>query len=516
MRLKGTKLKGSVTLKERNVALEKLELGINNDINELISISKNCSATELYYLIYLIKMSRILKMNSDTYPNVGPAYMNLLSSSWEEALKYSVQLVYKYGNKPSNGFNHAIATFMHKKAALLNSKFDSRSLIKLFDVDVSEDQQYLDLDTSLLYKDDDVKSFFDYFLRIELDNNLHKGNLHRLKDLILLFKKEFTPASKLFIHEFGVTIDVYIHFYEYVCNILIKRLTEFETKAPKLPNGQISSMQEETIYMFISHIMIDEKDIIKKMGQKVRPLIQRLILDPTEIIDDQLHFHQLARKPILRAVTGELIISPDLFLDSLITNTHYSLLQGSKTISDEYQAITANIFLTQIQVITRKFGYTRVHTNLELYEGKSQIGDLDLVLKDKSGHTLIIEAKRHALPMQVYFKDVEATHKRLNELKKKWESKVKRRMDHLKEKHIAYGIKEPYTYLIVSLNPEILSHYSDILCLTLNEFESYLSIEDKKDISFKEIVGITYNNKDWHLSQAELKQLRVDGMTIIT
>jgi len=510
------KFKGSVSVKERNVALEKLELGINNDINELVSISKNCSATELYYLIYLIKLSRILKMNSDTYPNVRPEYMNLLSSSWEEALKYSIQLVYKYGNKPSNVFNHAIATAMHKKAALLNSKFDTRSLIKLFDVEVSGDQKYLNLDTSLLYKNADVKSLFNYFLRIELDNNLHKGNLHSLKDLILLFRKEFSPASMLFEREFGVSIDVYIHFYEYVSNLLIKKLSEFEKIAPKLPNGQISSMQEETIYMFISHIMVAEKDIIKKMGRKIQPLIQRLILDPTEIVDDQLHYHQLARKPILRAVTGELIISPDLFLDSLFTNTHYSLLQGSKAISDLYQSITGNSFLTQVQAITRKYGYTRVHTNLELYKGKVQLGDLDLVLKNKSGHTLIIEAKRHALPMQVYFKDTEATLKRLDDLKKKWESKVIRRIEHLKEKHIAYGIKEPYTYLIVSLNPEILSHHSDILCLTLNELESYLSIKDKKEISFKKIVEITYNNNDWHLTEAELKQLRVDGMTIIT
>lgn len=333
--------------------------------------------------------------------------------------------------------------------------------------------------------------------------------------MILHFRKEFSPASKLFEREFGVSIDVYIHFYEFVCNLLTKKLTEFEKKAPKLPNGQIAVMQKETIYMFIFHIMIEEKDIIKKMGRKIQPLIQRLILDPTEIIDDQLQFHQLTRKPILKAVTGELIISPDLFLDSLFTNTHYSFLQGSKKISDCYQSITSDSFLTQIEAITRKFGYTQLHTNLELYEGKVQLGDLDLVLKNKSGHTLIIEAKRHALPMQVYFKDMEATQKRLNDLKKKWESKVIRRTEHLKEKHVAYGIKEPYTYIIVSLNPEILSHHSDILCLTLNELESYLSIEDKKETSFNEIVEITYDNNDWHLSEAELKQLWVDGMTIL-
>lgn len=502
-------------MEERNLALERLDREIENDIKYLVAISQNCSVTELYYLIYMIRIARVLKKNDDTYPNMNPVYMNFLSSAWEEALRYSVQLVYKYGNKASDGFNHEIATVMHKKAALLNSKFESRSLIKLFDVEVSDDQKHLDLDASKLKINDDVKSFFDYFLRIELDNSFHKANLYKLNDLLLYFKKEFTPASKIFEREFGVSIDDFILFYGYVSNLLIKKLTEFEKNAPKLPNGRVSTMEQGTIFTFISHIMINENDIIKKIGRRFLPLIQRLILDPTEIVDNQLQFHQLVRKPILRAVTGELIVSPDLFLDSLFTNTHYSLLQGSKNNRDEYQAITGNSFLNDIQVITRKYGYTKLHTNLELYEGKKQLGDLDIVLKNKNGHTLIIEAKRHALPMQVYFKDVEATQKRLIELKNKWERMVNIRIKHLKENHSMYGIKKPYTYLIVTLNPEILSHYSDIICLTLNELESYLSMEDKDDISFQDIFKIMYENKSWHLSEDELRQLWVDGMTII-
>ncbi|MNW33190.1 hypothetical protein D3C74_101490 [compost metagenome] len=184
-------------MKERNVALEELEVEINNDIHELISTSKNCTATELYYLIYLIRLSRTFRVNPDTYPNTRPAYMSVLLSSWEEALKYSVQLVYKYGNKPSNGFNHTIATMMHKKAALVNSKFDSRSLIKLFEVEASEDQRYLNLDTSLLYKNADVKSLFNYFLRIELDNNFHKGSLQR-KGFDPSFQERILTSLKAF------------------------------------------------------------------------------------------------------------------------------------------------------------------------------------------------------------------------------------------------------------------------------------------------------------------------------
>ncbi|MNI37042.1 hypothetical protein D3C73_911150 [compost metagenome] len=87
--------------------------------------------------------------------------------------------------------------------------------------------------------------------------------------------------------------------------------------------------------------------------------------------------------------------------------------------------------------IGQKNGYEEVDRELELYEGRNQIGDIGLVLKNNDDHFILIEAKNHALPLNVYFKDFEAVSTRLKYLQGDWEKKVNKRISQLSSKHTA-------------------------------------------------------------------------------
>lgn len=502
-------------------ALAKVEIEIENDINKMISWAKACSVNELNFLVYLLRLVRVMRVNPEDFatPNISEEFIKLTGAVQEESLKYSIQLVMKYGNRPSfireigtPILNNELAIALHKTASLVSSKMDHKSLIQLFDIDIeSEDSRYFTIDPIIQQDNEEVKSLFDYYLRIDLDNSKHKENLRSLNELLDNFKIEFSTVSTLFKREFGVSIDEFIRLYSYLGGRLREKLKKFISFAPKLANGNINEHDGLTINLYQHAVYFTQDEIYKNLGKKYQPLFERLTLNPTDIKDSELKYHMLTRKPFIQTVTGHLIVSPELLLDGLFTNTHYSFLEGE--FHDEYKEKMSKAFVNQIIKIARKYGYRRINTEVELYEGKKQLGDIDLVLEHKSGHMLLIEAKNHALPLDVYFKDIEATKMRLHNLKTKWEKKVQNRINHLESNHTTYDIKKPYKYLIVSSNPELLSHYSEILCLTLDEFEFFLK-GGNWDSNFNKIFEELYNPPTF--TKEEMQHLKNDHLTIAT
>ncbi|MBB6633294.1 hypothetical protein [Cohnella thailandensis] len=498
--------------KER--ALLKLKTEIDNDISKIVGYAKECTSVELYFLIYLLRNVRILRLNPSDHPPFRAVYISAVTAVYEEALKYSIQLVYKYGNHAPSieeeglpRFNNPLSIAVHKTASILNSKFETTSFFELFDIKLNGDQdRYAEINMKALFENDDVKKFFDYFLRIDLSSQ--KETLRTLNDHLEHFRSEFDGVSDLFRAEFGVTFETYIRFYYYIGNKLLRKLTEFFASAPKLENGNMAPFALSSILMFTPHIMISEKEITDALGEKIRPLINRLILSPEEINEKELRFYALNRKPLLRAITGHLIVSPELFLDGLFTNTHYSFLEGKH--KEAYKAKTSDLFLERIINISRKFGYRVLRRNLELFEGKQQIGDLDIVLRNRDGHTLLIEAKKHSLPLEVYFKNVQAVADRLSYLHKDWEKKVNRRIAHLSSNYSRYKIEKSFAYIIVTKNPEIISHYSNLMCLTIEELEVYLS-SGNLTLSFNDVFNIM--NRQSELNEAELEMIRQEDLT---
>ena len=111
------------------------------------------------------------------------------------------------------------------------------------------------------------------------------------------------------------------------------------------------------------------------------------------------------------------------------------------------------------------YWYREVARDLYLREGKRELGDIDLVMSHPSGVQLLVEAKNHALPLPVYFKSVSHTVEHLGKTKLEWEAKVVQRREHLKRMGHMYGIEADIQYVIVTQNPEPLTHYSDVLTL---------------------------------------------------
>ena len=111
-------------------------------------------------------------------------------------------------------------------------------------------------------------------------------------------------------------------------------------------------------------------------------ILERLTFNYENFNPKELKFHQITRQPFI-AKDNTLVISPELILDSLFTNIHYSLIE-SLDIKAEYISRQASLFLDKIATIATKFDYTEVDRELDLYEGKNQIGDIDILFKHKS------------------------------------------------------------------------------------------------------------------------------------
>ncbi|MNW54657.1 hypothetical protein D3C74_322690 [compost metagenome] len=127
-------------------------------------------------------------------------------------------------------------------------------------------------------------------------------------------------------------------------------------------------------------------------------------------------------------------------------NLHYSLLEGGN--HEAYKQRTSTEFVNRLAQIGQKNGYEEVDRELELYERRNQIGDIDLVLKNNDDHFILIEAKNHALPLNVYFKGFEAVSTRLKYLQGDWEKKVNKRISQLSSKHTEYNIGPNFTYFL--------------------------------------------------------------------
>lgn len=502
---------------DKQKALEKLAFELNKDIENLCEISKKCSFLEFLYFVYQLHWTRLLQ-HFPNAKNVNPEMLSIYSNSIEEALKYLISLVAKFGNehiivtKQENvpKFNLKLVQLLIKEATLINSKYETESLIKLFDVEVyGERNRHIKIDMSNVEKDENVKKIFEYYLRIDLDNNIKKNSKKNKNDLLKNFKEEYEPFADLFVQEMGVTLAEFVYFINKTLDDLSERITVNIENFDKLENGNIEINSFNTFFNFSKCYVVHKSKFLASFNGNFNQLLERLTFDVENFSPKELKFHQLTRQPFI-VKNDTLIISPELIMDSLFTNIHYSLIEGVNT-KDKYIAKQASCFLDKIALIAGKYGYFEVTRELDLFEGKNQIGDIDILFKNANNKYLLIEAKNHALPLDIYFKDVSKTDEHLKHLKEAWEKKVVRRVDHLRTNHAEYNIPNDYEYIVVSRFPEIISHYSDLLIFSIQELEKWFS--DFNDVKkFEEFYKKYYNDIDDKFSIEELKKLQDDNL----
>jgi hypothetical protein len=256
-------------------------------------------------------------------------------------------------------------------------------------------------------------------------------------------------------------------------------------------------------------IGIISSSIKEKFGSKIFALIEKLTFKPDQFDENEIRYHLLSRTPIIKVSSETFLCSPQLILDSLYINTNYSLLENQET-KEKYKARSSEVFVNKIIEICNKFGYKKERLEVELRKGKKQLGDIDIILKNDENHYLLIEAKNHALPLDVYFGNIEATQKHLQKLKD-WDKKVSQRQEHLNNHYNDYGISKSFRYIIVSLRPEIISHYSEHIVVSIRELEDWLKLNC---VNFNELFKQIYDDTI-SLSEQDLEHLRHDGFSIL-
>lgn len=482
---------------DKDKALEKLSIELDKDIENLCAISKNCGVLELLYFIYQLHWTRLLQ-HFPNAKNVNPDVLSAYSNTLEESLKYLISLASKFGHwkiatnkeKSAPYFNLELVQFLIKQATLINSKYESESLIKLFNVEVSgERNRYIKIDMSNAQTDENVKKLFDYFIRIDEDNNIKKNSKKDKDNLLKNFIDEYSSFADLFQQEMEVSLEDFASFIHKTLDSVTDKIKENESKFDLLENGNVEVNTFNTFINFAKCYITTKSSFLKSFDKPFEEVLKRLTFDFDTFNPKELKYHQLTRQPFI-AKDNTLVISPELILDSLFTNIHYSLIE-SPIIKAEYIARQASSFLDKIAAIASKFDYTEVNREIDLYEGKNQIGDIDILFRHTTGNYLLIEAKNHALPMDIYFKDVSKTNEHLKYLQDAWEKKVVRRVNHLKTLHNNYDIPANHRYIVVSRFPEVISHYSDLLILSLQEFDEWLS-------NYNEVETFEKFNKEYY------------------
>jgi hypothetical protein len=175
---------------EKDKALEKLRLEINKDIDTATEMAKSCGLLEFLYFIYQLHWTRLLHLFPNA-ENQKPEILSAYTNTIEESLKYITSLTAKFGHwgfaipkgEKIPFLNIKLVQVFLKHGNLINSKYETESMIQLFDVQVSgERNQHLRIDMSNVETDPDVKILFNYFLRIGLPNKNGTNFLGRIVD----------------------------------------------------------------------------------------------------------------------------------------------------------------------------------------------------------------------------------------------------------------------------------------------------------------------------------------------
>lgn len=500
----------SQTPKQR--AINKAKLEITKDISRLVTMAKMCGLGELLYFLHYLHFTR-LTLDFGNVKENDKDMLGIYSRRIDDAFKYVTQIVAKHGKK---GFvkdeatnmviNGELLQQMNQHALEINSKFESVSFISTFKtVEVrGERDQHARVKLEEM-KDEHLGKFFNYSLRADKEH-AEERKPQLLNHFFTIFKQEYDPYADLFYKEFGVSIDEFIELTNWLIEKINGSIKSKEKQFPLTIKGKVDIQDYRSILLYGTSLLIEKKDILEKFGEKVTPILKRLTLDVHQYDEQELKFNIIDRQPLID-MGSFYIVSPELLVDSYYANSHYSLLEAGD-IKEEYKKRYSKIFVDKILLKSTEFGYKEFSRDFELYEGKNQIGDIDLVVKNDNNYFLLIEAKNHSIPMDVYIHDFEATEKRLKALQEDWEKKVRKRLQHLQSKHANYGISENFKYVIVTKAPEILSHFSNFLVLSLREFGLWLQ-EGNPEFTFNDFYQKTYRLDD-KLTKEQLKSITED------
>ena len=501
-----------MTLTPKQRAINKAKSEINKDISRLIQMAKSCGLGELLYLFHYLHFTR-LTHEIINVPEDKKEMLKIYGRRLEDAFKYQIQILAKHAqsdfvktNTSGLVINSDLVEEMQKHALEINSKFESVSFISTFNtVEISgQRDQHAKIKLTEI-KDEYLSKFFKYNFRADKEHS-DERTPQLVGDFFNFFTIEYKPYSDLFLKEFKITIEEFIEFTEWLINNITQKITSKQESFPLTASGKVDIHDYRSIILYGSSLLIEKEEIYAQFGEKIKHILNRLIFNISTYDEQELKYNIVERQPLIEK-DGYLAVSPELLLDSFYANSHYSLLEAG-AIKEEYKKRYSKVFVDKILLKAEQHGFREFSRDFELYEGKNQIGDIDLIVTNDKNEFLLIEAKNHSVPMDVYVHDFEATKARLKTLQKEWEEKVKRRVLNLQKNYENYGICKNFKYIIVSKSPEIISHFSDFLFLSLREFGTWVSTYDLQK-SFADLYEQLYKLNDT-LTKKQLNSITKD------
>jgi hypothetical protein len=462
----------------KEIALEKIKNETKSSIEKIKLLCTKLTYGELAYCIYYLHVIRILKHRE------LESLTNMSVDRFNDVLKHSISCIFKYSNiskilKDDYSVNANYSILITKVVNHLHNLHENSSLLTVIDeIEVEgERNQYLKLDFSKIIVHQDKRKTIEYSTRFQKS--------------ITKEKEKPIPHSIYF----GLEIKEITDKLNSLLSICIDNIMKNEINMTFLENGNIDLHDIETLKQTVKSFIFNEKIIFEIFGKKGMKFIRELTFKKSEFKSHELNYHYILRSPLLK-IKNEYIVVPELLLDSLFSNFHYTLLEN-KQYSEKHKKIMSDIFVNEILDIGKKYGFVHFASELELYQGKNKLGDIDLILRHENlDFDILIEAKNHTVPLPVYHGVYEEINKRLEELKKSWENKVDRRYKHLLDNCEKYNIKKKFKYLIVSRYPEILSHHSEYLVLSTSEFDFYLQ-NNTNFSNFSDLFNELYKQETW-------------------
>jgi hypothetical protein len=266
---------------------------------------------------------------------------------------------------------------------------------------------------------------------------------------------------------------------------------------PLLPSGEIDATSMESFQIARPAYTVDYDLFLERFGSR-RPAFRKFLISQmlrrTDVDERELRYFAIWRRHILRVDRRHFTFSPEVSMFSANVGLHYSLLKNATT-GEPYQAKRAAHFQYRVEAMLSSLNVKVLARNYWVNQGKTDLGDVDL-LAESAEYYFNIECKGTMLPLAVYFHDfdyIRDVHLPYLRDKKGWGKKVSAREEWIKANRGSLGLEseKPILSVIISENPEILSHYSDTVCLSFNEFPLWLQDvrEHGRPVTFEEFQG---------------------------
>lgn len=464
-----------ITDKEK---IEKLILTcVKRDVNVLYLFARNCGLEELHFLLGSIHLHAMKSYWSDRTPDATIVHLRTM-----DAFRYLISVVSSVsgrGGLHSRVIDMKLIETLIRLATIINSMNEQISSLYLlsrveFDPKTNQIRSYLED----LKSDEEVRKINDYCFRVQSDVE----SLHDLKPIGAVLEEvisEFKDMDFFFQLKFGVTSTAYLDFVNSIVSSIQRRLDDSFHLFSYDETDLIDPTDPKNCIQYSKLTMFTREELIA-LCPRGEAILNSLCLPASEFDPLQLKYDLFSVKPIVR-YGSHFIVNTETLMGALKDNVHYEFLKDPK-ISEEYKALLGSRFEEKIIRIAERNGYSVYDRKKDLFIGKRPIGDIDIILKSNiDSRILCVEAKCHSLSSEVQAHDPRFIKSRLKDQRKEWEAKVKLRG----ERYTQELGHSNFNYIIVTKKPEPLSHFSDLVVLSLKEFEIW--IQGDANSTFEEL-----------------------------